>query len=326
VPESTKLAFDDQRSLQLVLGAPEEAKRVAAEVERTTGVRMHSRGGEITLEGGDPEARGLIERYLRQAFRLAQAGRALHVADFARALDVLREAPEGQLGDVFEDVVLARGPSGRAIAPRSLSQKRYVEAMRRNHLVFGAGPAGTGKTYLAVAMAVRRLADKQVRRIILTRPAIEAGENLGFLPGTLEEKVSPYMRPLYDALYDMLDGARVERMLAQGTIEIAPLAYMRGRTLNDAFVILDEAQNTTPQQMKMLLTRIGTGTWCVVTGDPSQQDLGPRVQSGLPHALAVLRGVPGIAQCRFGDQDVMRHPLVQDIVRAYDKAEEQPKP
>ena len=190
--------------------------------------------------------------------------------------------------------------------------------MRRKPLVFGVGPAGTGKTFLAVAMAVRRLLDKQVRRIILTRPAIEAGESLGFLPGSFEEKVSPYMRPLYDGLEEMLDYNKVQRLTEQGVIEIAPLAYMRGRTLNDAFVILDEAQNATKQQMKMLLTRIGTGTSAVVTGDPTQVDLPKGGSSGLAHALSILKAVPRVGVCRFEQGDVMRHPLVADIIKAYD--------
>nr|WP_255216634.1 PhoH family protein [Pseudenhygromyxa sp. WMMC2535] len=301
------------------MGSPRDAKRVAVELERATGVSLHVRGSELTLEG-DEDHFDLVQRLLEQMFRLARKGRPMIPSDVARGLEILREDPEAELDAVYEDVVITKS-SGKTIAPRSLAQKRYVEAMRRNHLVFGVGPAGTGKTFLAVAMAVRRLQDKQVRRIILSRPAIEAGENLGFLPGTLEEKVSPYMRPLYDGLYDMLDGPKVQRMMEQGVIEVAPLAYMRGRTLNDAFVILDEAQNTTREQMKMMLTRIGMGTWTVVTGDPSQRDLGGREKSGLNHALRVLSGVPSISVCRFTGNDVMRHPLVQDIVRAYEHDE-----
>jgi phosphate starvation-inducible PhoH-like protein len=217
--------------------------------------------------------------------------------------------------------VLGRRNGSRGISPRSLAQKEYVEAMRRTSLAFGIGPAGTGKTFLAVAMAVRRLQDRQVRRIVLTRPAIEAGEHLGFLPGTLEEKVNPYMRPLQDALHDMLEGEKILRLVERGVIEIAPLAYMRGRTLNDAFLIMDEAQNATREQMKMLLTRIGNGTFAVVTGDPSQVDLPGGQPSGLAHAVSLLEGVEGISICRFSDADVMRHPLVQSIVRAYERDE-----
>lgn len=308
--------FNDQRALQLVLGSPSESKRVVNELERATGVALHVRGNEVTLDG-DEQRFDVVERLLKQMFQLARTGRPMMASDVARGIEILDQDPEAELTGVYDDVILTKN-SGKSIAPRSLAQKRYVDAMRRNSLVFGVGPAGTGKTFLAVAMAVRRLADKQVRRIILSRPAVEAGENLGFLPGTLEEKVSPYMRPLYDGLYDMLDGPKVQRMMEQGVIEIAPLAYMRGRTLNDAFVILDEAQNTTREQMKMLLTRIGIGTWCVVTGDPSQRDLDGREPSGLNHALRVLSGISQVQVCKFSPNDVMRHPLVQDIVRAYD--------
>jgi phosphate starvation-inducible protein PhoH and related proteins len=314
--ETRKLVFNDHRALQLVLGTPGESKRVVGEIERSTGVALHLRGSEVTL-AGEADNFDLVERLLKQMFNLARSGRPMLPTDVARGLEILRSDSEAELTSVYDDVIITKS-SGKTIAPRSLAQKRYVDAMRRNNLVFGVGPAGTGKTFLAVAMAVRRLQDKQVRRIILSRPAVEAGENLGFLPGTLEEKVSPYMRPLYDGLYDMLDGPKVQRMMEQGVIEIAPLAYMRGRTLNDAFVILDEAQNTTREQMKMLLTRIGIGTWTVVTGDPSQRDLDGRERSGLNHAVHVLSGIPSVSVCKFTGNDVMRHPLVQDIVRAYE--------
>ncbi|EDM79100.1 probable phosphate starvation-induced protein [Plesiocystis pacifica SIR-1] len=311
--------FNDQRALQLVFGSPSASKRVIAELERGTGVRLHIRGTEIALEGNSDNF-ALVERLLHQMVALARTGRPMVPTDIGRGLEILMEDPETKLTKVFDDVVVNKA-NGKPIAPRSLAQKRYVDAMRRNNLVFGVGPAGTGKTFLAVAMAVRRLIDKQVRRIILSRPAIEAGENLGFLPGTLEEKVSPYMRPLYDGLYDMLDGVKVQRLMEQGVIEVAPLAYMRGRTLNDAFVILDEAQNTTREQMKMMLTRLGMGTFAVVTGDPSQKDLHGREKSGLNHALRVLSGIPSVSVCKFTGNDVMRHPLVQDIVRAYEHDE-----
>jgi phosphate starvation-inducible protein PhoH and related proteins len=314
--DTRKLVFNDQRALQLVLGTPGESKRVAAELEKATGVNLHVRGTEVTLDG-DTSNFDLVQRLLEQMFQLARTGRPMLPTDVVRGVEILMQDPDAELVGVYEDVILAKS-SGKTIAPRSLAQKRYVDAMRRNNLVFGVGPAGTGKTFLAVAMAVRRLQDKQVRRIILSRPAVEAGENLGFLPGTLEEKISPYMRPLYDGLYDMLDGPKVQRMMEQGIIEVAPLAYMRGRTLNDAFVILDEAQNTTREQMKMLLTRIGIGTWTVVTGDPSQRDLDGREKSGLNHAVRVLSGINSVSICKFTPTDVMRHPLVQDIVRAYD--------
>jgi phosphate starvation-inducible PhoH-like protein len=251
---------------------------------------------------------------------MAQAGHPLDPSDVGRALEVLREEPGAELRTVFEDVVLRRpGREGRGVTPRSLGQKRYVAAIRSHALTFGVGPAGTGKTFLAVACAVHLLTEQKVRRIVVSRPAIEAGESLGFLPGTLEQKISPYLRPMYDALYDLLEPARVMKMVEQGTIELAPLAYMRGRTLNDSFVILDEAQNATREQMKMLLTRIGQGSKCVVTGDPSQIDLPGGRRSGLADALRIVRGLDGVAICRLGSRDVMRHALVQAIVDAYDR-------
>ncbi|MEE9382213.1 MAG: PhoH family protein [Nannocystaceae bacterium] len=324
-----KIVLTDRIPLHALLGNTPENKRAVAAIKRVTGVTIHVRGHDVTLEGPD-EQQALVERLLSEMRGLAESGRPLASADVGRAIEVLQSDPAATLAEVFQDEVVARSTSGSGdgsglglgnkITPRSLAQKRYVETMRRYSLTFGVGPAGTGKTFLAVAMAVRRLLDKQVRRLVLVRPAVEAGENLGFLPGTLEEKINPYMRPLYDALYDALDTAKVHRMLEQGTIEIAPLAYMRGRTLSNAFVILDEGQNTTREQMKMFLTRIGAGTWTVITGDPSQVDLRGRT-SGLSHALSVLHGLPSIGVSRFSHTDVMRHPLVQDIVRAYERAE-----
>jgi phosphate starvation-inducible protein PhoH and related proteins len=210
----------------------------------------------------------------------------------------------------------------KALAPKSINQRRYLEAIERNDMVFGVGPAGTGKTYLAVAMAVSALVNKQVARIILTRPAVEAGERLGFLPGTLQEKVDPYLRPLYDALYDMLDSDRVEKLLERNVIEVAPIAFMRGRTLNDSFIILDEAQNSTPEQMKMILTRQGFGSKMVVNGDITQIDLPTGRRSGLIDAIEVLKGVEGISFVQFDERDVVRHSLVQRIVKAYERYNE----
>ncbi|MCX4245579.1 PhoH family protein [Paraliomyxa miuraensis] len=311
-----KLTFEERDPLQVMLGAVLGEGGAAATLERETGgTRLHVRGHDVVVEG--PEA-PLVARLLRQLYGMARAGNPVDGSDVGRALEVLRHDAEVELRDVFEDVILVRPSDGRGITARSLNQKRYVGSMRRHALTFGVGPAGTGKTYLAVAMAARALVDKQVRRIVLSRPAIEAGERLGFLPGTLEDKISPYLRPLYDALYEMFPPDKVLRMVEQTVLEIAPLAYMRGRTLNDAFVILDEAQNTTREQMKMFLTRIGANTKAVVTGDPSQVDLPTGQRSGLAHALKVLRGVDGIAVCRFAKGDVMRHPLVQAIIEAYD--------
>jgi phosphate starvation-inducible PhoH-like protein len=288
----------------------------SAVLERETGAVLHVRGNEVTIEG---EGRELVERLLRQLYALARAGMPLDPADLARALEMLRHNPRADLREVFEDTILERPSDGKAIVPRSVAQKRYVGYVRSHALTFGIGPAGTGKTFLAMAMAVRMLVDKQVRRIVVSRPAIEAGERLGFLPGTLEDKISPYLRPLYDALHDMFPADKVLQMMERGTLEIAPLAYMRGRTLSDAFIILDEAQNTTREQMKMFLTRIGHGTKAVVTGDPSQVDLPGGQRSGLAHALRVLQGVDGVAVCQFSEVDVMRHPLVAAIVAAYER-------
>ncbi len=311
-----KLTFDEQAPLQLMLDAVGKQNGQAALLERETGVVLHVRGHEVTVEN---DRDGLVERLLRQLYALAQQGAPVEPSDLPRALEVLRANPRAELREVFEDVIVERPADGKGIAPRSLAQKRYVGSIRRHALTFGVGPAGTGKTFLAMAMAVRMLAEKQVRRIILSRPAIEAGEHLGFLPGTLEEKISPYLRPLYDALHDMVPIEKVQRLMERETIEIAPLAYMRGRTLNDAFLILDEAQNTTREQMKMFLTRMGANTKVVVTGDPSQIDLPGGQRSGLIHALRILHGTEGIGFCTFGVEDVMRHPLVQAIVTAYDK-------
>jgi phosphate starvation-inducible PhoH-like protein len=230
---------------------------------------------------------------------------------------VLAADATAELAPIFGDTVLVpRG--GRPIAAKGLAQKQYIDLVRGNDICFGVGPAGTGKTYLAMALAVRALLDKSIRRIILTRPAVEAGERLGFLPGTLEEKVDPYLRPLYDALHDMLEPEKVQKMMADDIIEVAPLAFMRGRTLNDAFVILDEAQNTTVEQMKMFLTRLGFGSKAVITGDASQSDLPRGMRSGLRDALDLLDGIRGIGVARFTDADVVRHPLVAEMVRAYD--------
>ncbi len=316
-----KLTLADAKLGLEWLGTQEDSRLAADEIRRVHNVQMHLRGHELVLEGTAADC-DAVEAGLAKIVALSRAGRPIAAADLGRALELVAREPRLDLAAVFDDVIIPRVGHSRGIAPRSLAQKRYVDALRRQALVFGVGPAGTGKTYLAMAMAVRRLMERQVRRIVLTRPAIEAGENLGFLPGTLEDKVSPYMRPLYDALFDMLEGGRVQKMIEAGAIEIAPLAYMRGRTLHDSFVILDEAQNATRDQMKMFLTRIGRGTWCVVAGDPSQIDLPSGQRSGLPHALTLLRDVEGISICRFSDVDVMRHPLVQAIVRAYDKDEQ----
>ena len=287
-------------------------------------VRAHvvARGDSISVSG-DPDEVELVARFFEHAFREAAAGRTLSADDVSRCLGVLRDG-EHEATSLRDDVLLSY--RGRVIRPKTLGQKRYVDAIRSHTITFGLGPAGTGKTYLAMALAVAALKRHEVGRLILTRPVVEAGENLGFLPGTLEEKIDPYMRPLYDALFDMMDRERTDELMEHGVIEIAPLAYMRGRTLSDAFVVLDEAQNTTPEQMKMFLTRMGVGSKVVVTGDVTQIDLPDKVRSGLIDALHVLRDVEGIAQVRLTEKDVVRHRLVQQIVKAYEKAAEEKAP
>jgi phosphate starvation-inducible protein PhoH and related proteins len=312
-----KLSFDDPEALQALCGSNNARLKL---IERTAGAQVHLRGNEITIEGDDAAAE-TARSALEQLYDLALAGKALSSDDVVRAVRLLQGdggAAPGAIQGVFGDTILSPR-AGRPISPKGATQKQYVDLVRGNDIVFAVGPAGTGKTYLAMAFAVRSLLDKQVRRIILTRPAVEAGERLGFLPGTLEEKVDPYLRPLYDALHDMIDAERLERFLSDGTVEVAPLAFMRGRTLNDSFIVLDEAQNTTPEQMKMFLTRMGFGSKAVITGDITQTDLPRGQKSGLRDALELVEGIRGIARVQFSDQDVVRHPLVAALVRAYDQ-------
>src|SRR6478735_6129076 len=285
-------------------------------IERETGAQLHARGNELTIVGpedGVAIARSLVE----QLYGMARKGAPISPEDIGRAAVALRADKGIDLQNVFQDTILVAGRA-RSIAPKGLAQKRYVDAIRAHDIVFGIGPAGTGKTYLAMALAVRALMEKQVKRIVLTRPAVEAGERLGFLPGSMEEKVSPYLRPLYDALHDMMDFEKADQLLARGLIEVAPIAFMRGRTLNDAFVILDEAQNTTSEQMKMFLTRLGFGSKAVITGDITQIDLPTGRMSGLNEAIKVVDNIEGIAFIHFDDRDVVRHKLVQQIVKAYE--------
>ncbi len=280
------------------------------------------RGNEITITGPDHEAEQLA-RLFEELLALLEKGLQLSDSSVGQTIELIKGMPdEGDVGsfrpsEVLGDTLLtARGTS---VAPKTVGQKRFVDAMRSSTVTFAIGPAGTGKTYLAVATAVRALQDRQVSRLILTRPAVEAGERLGFLPGTLYEKIDPYMRPLYDALFEMTGGESLSRLMERGTVEVAPLAFMRGRTLNDAFIILDEAQNTTPEQMKMFLTRIGFGSKAVVNGDDTQVDLASGQRSGLLVIEEILSGISGITFCRLGGRDVVRHKIVQQIVEAYDR-------
>jgi phosphate starvation-inducible PhoH-like protein len=293
-----------------------QQNRHLKQIERLTGVRVSSKGTTAVLEGAaDMVTRAT--RMLEELSGLLEKGFDLRPTDIEYAERILRMDESAKLTEIFLDTVTVSARN-KAISPKTLAQKAYLDAMRRNDVVFGIGPAGTGKTYLAMAMAVALLKKKEISRIVLVRPAVEAGEKLGFLPGDITEKVNPYLRPLYDALYDLMDFDRGQALIDHGVIEVAPLAFMRGRTLNDAFVILDEAQNTTKEQMKMFLTRLGFGSRAVITGDVTQIDLPNDRISGLVQARDVLKNVEGVNFVRFTDIDVVRHPIVQAIVRAYD--------
>src|SRR4026209_2911194 len=285
-------------------------------LESLLNVQVHLQDDTLTVDGPDEKV-VLVERLLSDYLQLRSEGVRFSNGDLKSIIRIISEDENQSLRSVVSTArPLVAGK--RTVTPKTLNQKLYLDAIEKNDMVFGIGPAGTGKTYLAVSMAVRALVDKKVNRIVLTRPAVEAGERLGFLPGTLQEKIDPYLKPLYDALYEMLDLERVDRHLERGVIEIAPIAFMRGRTLNDAFVILDEAQNTTPEQMKMFVTRIGSNSKAVITGDITQIDLPTGRMSGLIEAERVLARVEGIGFIRFNERDVVRHPLVQRIVRAYE--------
>jgi phosphate starvation-inducible PhoH-like protein len=286
-------------------------------IEKALGVTLTARGNRLHIDGA-PEATRLAESLVSQLSTLLEKGYRLRPEDVETAVRVIREAPETSLVDFFLGDSLVEKVKEK-VKPRSLLQQQYLQAMAEHDLVISIGPAGTGKTYLAVAMAAVCLLEKRVRRIVLTRPAVEAGEKLGFLPGDLAEKVNPYLRPLYDALYDILGFDRVSKLLERQSIEVAPLAFMRGRTLNDSFIILDEAQNTTSEQMKMFLTRVGFNSRAVINGDVTQVDLPPGKVSGLKEAEEVLAGIPSIRFVRFTERDVVRHELVQQIVLAYER-------
>ena len=310
-----QIEFDDNSLLPMLFG---EHDRHLARIEQRLGVRLSSRGNRISIEG--PHSAGEAARAaLAGLYERLRGGQGVDMGDVDAAAR-LASAPDRaeEARDLFGDDDLVVRTRKRRVTPRTPGQIAYLRTLRQNELVFGLGPAGTGKTYLAVAMAVQMLAEGRVDRIVLSRPAVEAGERLGFLPGDMREKIDPYLRPLYDALYDMMPGDQVIRRMASGEIEIAPLAFMRGRTLANAFVILDEAQNTTPMQMKMFLTRLGENSRMAVTGDLTQVDLPAGARSGLAEAIDVLAGIEGVGMVRFGAADVVRHALVGRIVAAYD--------
>lgn len=292
-------------------------------VERELDVRIGRVPEGLSISGQDSDVELAVD-LLTQIRNLLEQGEKIFPGDLERSIKMLSSNKHVQLSDLFRDQIRVSGRK-YSIVPKTFMQKTYLDAIKNFDLVFGIGPAGTGKTYLAMAMAVSALLEKKVKRIVLCRPAVEAGEKLGFLPGDMAEKVNPYLRPLYDALYDMVDVERAEDMIAKGVIEVAPLAFMRGRTLSNAFVILDEGQNTTPVQMKMLLTRIGFNSKCVITGDATQVDLPRGMVSGLGDAVNALNGVEGIEIIRFSQEDVVRHPLVSRIVAAYDRRDGQGK-
>ncbi|MED5261430.1 MAG: PhoH family protein [Myxococcota bacterium] len=280
-------------------------------------VEAHARGNEVRLLGSERNV-GLARRVLEELYACLRSGQNLAASDVREAIRMIQTDPKVELNEVYDDVLRDAG-GRRKLFPKNLAQRHYVELIRSHDLVMAVGPAGTGKTYLAMAMAVAAMNRREVSRLVLVRPAVEAGEKLGFLPGDLVEKVNPYMRPLYDALHDLMDFGKVSRLIERDVIEVAPLAFMRGRTLNDAFVILDEAQNTTSEQMKMFLTRLGFNSKAVITGDTTQIDLPPGETSGLVEAVGLLDGIEGIGTVRFGKADVVRHPLVQSIIQAYEE-------
>jgi phosphate starvation-inducible PhoH-like protein len=312
-----KVIFDDLQMANALFGARSENLR---RIARTIGVKINAKGNALTILGEDLDVR-LSVRVLNDLYALLKKGYPLYPTDIDYAIRMISDDRSVNLEDIFLDTVYISSRK-RAITPKSLAQKRYIDAIRKYDLVIGIGPAGTGKTYLAMAMAVAHLMKQEVERIVLTRPAVEAGEKLGFLPGDIAEKVNPYLRPLYDALHDMMDFDRASKLVERGVIEVAPLAFMRGRTLNDSFVILDEAQNTGPEQMKMFLTRLGYSSKAVITGDITQVDLPETKISGLVEIQGILKGIEGIEFVYFSDRDVVRHPLVQEIIKAYERAEE----
>ena len=311
-----KINFEDIYLFRELAGSQQEHFK---RVEELLNVKIKARGSDVTVLGEEYDVL-IAEKVLRGLYELLRKGYPLYASDVDYAVRVISQDSKARLEDIFLDTIYLSAKK-KVITPKTIHQKEYVDAIRRYDIVFGIGPAGTGKTYLAMAMAIHYLTRHEVERIILTRPAVEAGEKLGFLPGDIHDKVNPYLRPLYDALYDMVDYDRARAMIEKGIIEIAPLAFMRGRTLTDAFIILDEAQNTGREQMKMFLTRLGVGSKAVITGDVTQIDLPKHLTSGLVEAEKVLKGVKGVKFCYFDETDVVRHRLVSEIIKAYNEYE-----
>jgi phosphate starvation-inducible PhoH-like protein len=309
-----KLALPDHELVRILCGEHNVHLQL---LEKKIGLSVNVRGNDLTLEGKDWEVE-LAEKVLNQLYELIKEEYPVYVNDVEYALRILSRDQSANLKKIFLDKVYIASDKN-VITPKSINQKKYIDSIRGFDIVFGIGPAGTGKTYLAMAMAIASLVKKEVKRVVLARPAVEAGERLGFLPGDLYEKVNPYLRPLYDALHDMMDFEDASRLIQRGVIEVAPLAFMRGRTLNDSFVILDEAQNATPEQMKMFLTRLGFSSKAVITGDVTQTDLPEGKTSGLIEARDLLEGIKGIKFVYFSKEDVIRHPLVQEIIEAYER-------
>src|SRR5437764_859538 len=314
-----ELRLDDEGTHTLFGNRDENLRMLEDEFK----VKISSRGGEIFVQG-KPESIAPVEKLLGEMQDLIEQGYPLKKSDLSTGVRVLRDRPETNLVDFFTDDAL-QAAVRRVVTPRNVAQKLYLQAMQDFDITVSIGPAGTGKTFLAVAAAAAALQEKSIKRIVLCRPAVEAGERLGFLPGDIAEKVNPYLRPLYDSLYDIIGFEKVEKLMERSVIEIAPLAFMRGRTLNDAFIILDEAQNTTPEQMKMFLTRLGFGSRAVVTGDITQVDLPEGRKSGLREVRRILEGIEGIKFFDFSDRDVVRHPVVAKIVTAYDRVDREKK-
>ncbi|UCG80971.1 MAG: PhoH family protein [Desulfobacterales bacterium] len=316
-PHGHKITFSDNLVASSLFG---ERNRHIQQIAEALDIQIHVRGNAVSVHG-DIISTQLAEKLLKELYGLIEEGYPIYESDIDYAIRILSSDDRAKLKDIFLDTVYITSQK-RPITPKGLAQKKYIDAIRKFDIVFSIGPAGTGKTYLAMAMAVSLLTKGHVNRIILTRPAVEAGESLGFLPGDLYEKVNPYLRPLYDALHDMMRYEKASRLIEQGAIEVAPLAFMRGRTLNDSFVILDEAQNTTSEQMKMFLTRLGFSSKAVITGDITQIDLPGGKVSGLVQAQAILQDIEEIRFINFSKKDVVRHRLVQDIIKAYEDLEE----